>query len=445
MKLSDRRLAPKEFLARGPLPFVLAYVGLVLSPLALARLLGLEHANGQREFAVAAGMVALMLYLSAFFLTGRFGWANGKRGLDLTLKFHRRVVVVALIFALLHVATVIPFGMPDALLYAATPLLLILVTIVIAKSHTRIGMRYERWRLSHGVSAIIIAALLTTHAVIDGRYSVHPVLATYWVIVTVIAILSLFYVHQYVPFKAMKKPYKLVALTKEAHHQWTITVEPISGEAMRFAAGQYAFVSFGTSPFSDRAHPFSFCSSPTDLPRISFTIKESGDFTNSVGNLTIGSNVYLYGPYGHLSLDHHRGPEVSTTGYVLLASGVGFTPMMSLLREMRSRSETKPIKVFYACQEERDILYRDELKQMTSELDLELHLTLSNPSSGWKGESERIDADYLRRNLGAEDHSKNLYFICGSSKFIHGTVKSLEALNTIPVFNIRFEDFSAYA
>ena len=201
------------------------------------------------------------------------------------------------------------------------------------------------------------------------------------------------------------------------------------------------FVSFGNSPFSDRAHPFSFCSSAVDRPRISFTIKASGDFTNTVKNLKIGSNVYLYGPYGHLTLDHYHSQQRPASGFVMLASGVGFTPMMSLLRDLRMRKETRPIKVFYACQSETDLLYQEELREIKKELDLDLHITLSDPPDDWQGENAKIDSDYLKRNITYDGYDEYVYFVCGSAGFISSVVKGLEVFQTIPVFNIRFEDF----
>ncbi len=64
-------------------------------------------------------------------------------------------------------------------------------------------------------------------------------------------------------------------------------------EPMAFKAGQYAFVSFGSTPFEDRAHPFSFVSCEADLPQIAFTIKESGDLTNTVKDLKVGSKFLV--------------------------------------------------------------------------------------------------------------------------------------------------------
>ena len=188
------------FLMKGPLPFMLCYSLFVLSPLAITRLLAIEHGSGQREWAAGFGMVGMTIMLSAFFLSGRFGWVNGKAGLELILKFHRRIVMVALLFSIVHIVMVVPFGMPKNMLFVGVALLLLILNIILAKVHTRWKIKYEFWRLSHGVFAMIIIGMLCLHAINDGRYSAHTILQAYWLLITLLAIFSLFYVHQYLPF-----------------------------------------------------------------------------------------------------------------------------------------------------------------------------------------------------------------------------------------------------
>ena len=446
MKSTSKYTGFRFFLTlKGPLVFMSVYALAVLTPLILVRLLGLEHSDMRREFAVGSGMIALMLFLSSFMLSGRFKFVSNNPGLDLTLKFHRRVAVTAIIFAVIHSVMMVSHALPKYMALLGIPLLLILILIPLALNHSKLKLKYEYWRLSHGVAAMIIVASLTTHAVIEEGYSAHPVLATYWILLTSLAILSLFYVHNYLPLKESKRPYKIIDLKKEANKQWSVTIEPVGFEAINFEAGQYAFVSFGETPFKDRAHPFSISSCPSDRPKVSFTIKELGDFTNTIENLTLGSKVFLYGPYGYLSRNRRRGPnDTANKGLVLIAAGVGFTPMMSILREMYATNDQTPVKVYYACQQVEDILYAAELKVMSKTLNMELHYIISTPTDNWQGDKGRLDATYLKEHISFEYYNEYLYFICGTTGFIKSTVKGLENIGGIPALNVNFEDFSAY-
>ena len=431
--------------SKGPITFILSYALAVLMPLIITRLLGLEHDSIMKEFALGFGMVGLMFFLSSFWLSGRFKWITGKRGIDLTLKFHRRIVVFGLLFSVVHAVMILGTAMPKYFSLVVFAFFIILLQFFLAKKKAKLKLKYEYWRLSHGVLAMLLVVSLTAHAIIEGSYSAHPVLASYWIILTIAAVLSLFYVHNYLPYQESKRPYKVVELVEEANQQWRVTIEPDGFEAMNFEAGQYAFVSFGDSPFSDRAHPFSFSSCPSDRPKISFTIKELGDFTKTMSEIGIGSNVFLYGPYGHLTLNNRRGPKIQEKGIVLLAGGIGITPMISILREMSATSYQLPVKLFYACQNQNDLLYRDELLQLSEKLNMDLHLVVSEASDDWFEETGRIDENYLKTQINFSHYQEYIYFTCGTSGFVNSTVQGLEAVGGIPMFNIVFEDFSVYS
>lgn len=303
MKMTTSHANYRFILSKGgPRTFIFLYALATLMPLLIARSLGIEHESIKKEFAVGFGLIALMLFLSSFWLSGRFKWVAGKRGIDLTLRFHRRIVIVGLIFCLIHTVMILGSSMPDYFGLVIIQLLLIFSQFFMAKAKTKLKLKYEYWLLSHGVLAVLLIISLTAHAIIEGSYSAHPILASYWIMLTFCAILSLFYVHYYVSFKESRRPYRVVEKVEEAKHQWRITIEPKGFKALNFEAGQYAFVTFGDSPFSGQAHPFSFSSCPSERPKISFTIKELGDFTSTVKNIDIGSNVFLFGPYGHLTL-----------------------------------------------------------------------------------------------------------------------------------------------
>lgn len=432
-------------LTKGPAFFVLSYALVILLPLILIKILGVEGGNTNKELAAACGIIALMLLLSTFWLSGRFTWINGKRGIDLTLKFHRRVVIVAMVLILIHIVASLRSSMPDNLIFSGVLVLLIIGQIIMANIKSKINIKYEYWRLIHGVVASLLVVLIGQHAIAEGNYSANPIITAFWVICTLTSILSLFYVHLYVPFSTAKYPYTVVDMEEEANEQWRITIEPQGFTAMNFEAGQYAFVSFGQHPFSDRAHPFSFSSCPSDRPKISFTIKKVGDFTNTIDQISLGSKVFLYGPYGHLQLRDNRSADIEDKGIVLLAGGIGITPMISILREMKAKKDNKSVKLFYACRDESALVYKAELIELSKSLNMELHIILSQADESWQGEKGRIDSAYLQEKISFKGYEDYLYFTCGTTPFVNSIVQGLEQVEGISMFNIMFEDFSVYS
>src|SRR5690606_10052211 len=139
-------------------------------------------------------------------------------------------------------------------------------------------------------------------------------------------------------------------------------------------------------PFSLVEHPFSISSAPEDGPRVEFTIKESGDFTNRIGEVPIGTTAWLDGPHGNFTL---AGREA--TRLVLIGGGVGFAPVIGMLRSLRARQWPHPIDVIYGNRVAGQILYHDELEAIARVLDMRLHLVLSEPSAGWAGITGVLD------------------------------------------------------
>src|SRR6185295_17642988 len=100
------------------------------------------------------------------------------------------------------------------------------------------------------------------------------------------------------PLQMAMRPYRVVNVRPLGPLTWTVAVQPMGHGGMKFRAGQFAWLTFGPTPFSMQQHPFSFASSAMHPERIEFAIKELGDFTSTIQDLKIGERAYLEGPYG---------------------------------------------------------------------------------------------------------------------------------------------------
>tara|TARA_R110002110_G_scaffold181039_1_gene387165 strand:+ start:472 stop:651 length:180 start_codon:yes stop_codon:yes gene_type:complete len=54
--------------------------------------------------------------------------------------------------------------------------------------------------------------------------------------------------------------------------------------------------------FSLHENPFSISSAPAEGKQLQFVIKELGDFTNNVGQISVGTKAYIDGPHGNLTV-----------------------------------------------------------------------------------------------------------------------------------------------
>lgn len=423
----------------GPGTFVLLYLALVAAPLILARLTGTASGSAVRELGIGMGLAAFAIFLAEFWLGGRSAVRATRGGLDVYLWAHRSAGIGA--FALMS-GHILLLGDPPSPLGPLTAAAAGLVVIgLILKKRL---LRYELWRIMHGVAAALVAFGGLAHALRDGRYSGAPLLAAFWGVLALTAVGTLLWTH-FGPLRWRRAGrYAVVAVRPVARAQWTVELEPVDGRALDFYAGQYAFLAVEGAPFPTIGHPFSFSSAPSDRPRIAFTVSENGDFTGRIGTLQPGTIVRLDGPYGHLSPDHYRGPAERGRGLVLIGGGVGFAPLMSILREWRARGAREPVLAFYAVQTYEDILWADEINQLVRQHGATIRVVLSQPDPAWAGSTGRLDTEYLRHYLAVPGRDQYLYFICGSTRLNDAVLNSLAELRCASPHRVHVENFAVY-
>jgi predicted ferric reductase len=314
-----------------------------------------------------------------------------------------------------------------------------ILLVLMAVGRDRLPFRYEGWRLTHGVAAILIALFGTHHTLRVGTYSSDPLLASFWRLATAAAVLTMVYVYIAKPLLHLRRPFRLAANHKVADKMWELTLEPVGGRSLAYAAGQFAWVNFGHSPFALTEHPLSMSSAPVDEPRIAFTIKESGDFTNRIGEVPIGARCYIDGPHGNFIM---AGREAG--GVVFIAGGVGFAPVMGILRQLKAEGYAHPLRLIYGNRVETQILYRDEIDALSPPLDLKVHYVLSEPPAGWTGLKGELTPDILARcldpDVGDDGGDDWLYFVCGPPVMINAVERALLACG-VPKSRIIAERF----
>jgi predicted ferric reductase len=434
----------------SPAALIVLYIVIGLAPLLLAQIQGLPARNFWREFSSGLVMVGFAMMLVEFLLSGRFRPVSGKAGIDLTMRFHQLAALSILVFVLVHpFLYAVPRLSPnpgDALttlqrMFSSPGLRsgviawwLLILFVAAAIWRDRLPVRYEIWRASHGIGAALIAALSAHHTLRVGTYSGDPLLAGFWIVLTGVALASLVYVYAVKPLMQRGAPYRVVANDKVADRMWRVVVEPKRGTAFDFSSGQFAWANFGHSPFSLTEHPFSISSAPAARPQIEFTIKESGDFTDRIGDVPVGTTAYLDGPHGAFTLAG-RDPRP----LVCIAGGVGFAPIIGMLRQLRDEGWPHPVVLIYGNRVATQILFRDEIESIAETIDMKVHLVLSEPPEGWAGTTGELTLDILKRCLEPVDREAD-YFVCGPTPMMDSVERSLTALG-IPAARIVSERF----
>lgn len=423
------------------------YLLLVLVPL-LVLMLGERPRPGGFwwDFALALGYASLGMMGIQFALTARFKHATAPFGIDVIYYFHRYLATGAFMLLLAHIAILLlrypssiggwnpvtaPFHMGLGWLGLAA------FAVLIASSLWRKPLRieYDRWRRLHIVLAVVGTAAALGHVYGSGSYLASAADRALWLGLGAFWLGLAGYVRLWRPWRLSRRPWRVVDVRPECAGTWTLELEPAHGPVFAYQPGQFAWVSLRASPFAMREHPFSFSSTPTRPGRIAFTVKELGDFTGRIGDIRPGESAYVDGPYGSFGID--RQPDAP--GLVFIAGGVGIAPLISMLRALADRGDTRPKWLFYGNRVRDRIVFGAEIEAMAAAIGLRLVHVLLEPPPDWTGDTGFITRDVLARHLPA-DLAGLQFYVCGPSPMIRLAEAALGELG-VPLRRVHSEIF----
>ncbi len=385
------------------------------------------------EFSAALGFLALVIFGLQFALVARFERVSAPFGMDALIQYHRQIAFVALAFALVHPVLLFvedPAKLrllwfptaPNRARYAAGATVALLLVAGLSIFRKRLGLRYETWQLTHGLLAVALIGLALAHAVGVGFYTGRLWPWILWVAISAALVALLGWVRIVKPLLRLRRPWRVEEVRAERGSAWTLVLAPVGHAGFRFQPGQFGWLIVGRSPFALTQHPFSFSSSAEDSGRIAFTIKSRGDFTSTVRSIVPGTRAYVEGPYGMFTMERHEGP-----GFVLVAGGVGITPLISMMRTMADRRDTRPVTLVYGNRDWESVTFREELESLAARMTLKIVHVLEKPNDEWSGERGYITAELLRRHL-PDGRERMRYFVCGPPPMMDALEQSLVAV-----------------
>ena len=353
----------------GGAVWVIVYLLFILAPLFALQLGSLPPARGfWTEFAVALGYSGLAMMGLQFGLTARFRYVTAPWGEDVIYHFHRQISLIAVGLVFAHPVILVAVqpelrALPDAgevplgAVFALLSIAALFALVVMALWRTKLRIRYETWHLTHIVLAVVAVTGGLLHMVGWAYYLVDPWKRSLWIGLTIFWIGLLLYVRIVKPLFMLRRPYRVAEVRKERGDTTTLVMQPDGHPGFRFSPGQFAWLTLWASPFKITGHPFSFSSSAeVTNGRVEMSIRNLGDFTNAIPKVPVGQRVYLDGPYGAFTIGN------PADMHVLIAGGVGITPMMSMLRTLADRGDTRPVVLFYGSKDWESITFREELE-----------------------------------------------------------------------------------
>ena len=319
-----------------------------------------------------AAFAGIAMYGWSLILSGRYKFLdNWFRGLDKVYIAHRFFGTAAVGLLLLHplgntmdyvssqgTGTLIQhyFGFTGVatLLGRISLYGLVLVGLwsIFAKVKHETFIRVHRWL---GVLFIIGAV----HAFMSGPESVlanNPFMWWYVLILSIAAALTFIHFSLLGNFLHPYYKYRLVSVKQLPGEVIDFELDPVYRIA-DFKPGQFFYISFDELD-KDIYHPFSVASSKYDS-RLRFVIKQLGDHTTAMKDLTAGGKARVKGPYGGFTFNDKKHPK-----QLWLAGGIGVTPFMSKAHSLRFTNLSTHVKMFHFARNEAEAIDKEQLSMI---------------------------------------------------------------------------------
>jgi predicted ferric reductase len=327
-----------------------------------------------------------------------------------------------------HETSSLVLDYPDVLMATVAVLLLVAVGIASARAARR-KLRYETWHFIHLYTYLAIA-LAFSHQFATGADFVNNAKARWlWSALYIgVAVLLIWYRLLTPILAAFRHQFRVVDVRREGPDVVSVIVAGRHLDGLHAEAGQFFRWRFLTRDLWWAANPYSLSAAPRpDLLRI--TVKITGDHSAALLHLRPGVRVLVEGPYGAFTATRRTQRKV-----LLLAGGVGITPLRSLLETLRGRPGD--IDLIYRANTEADLVLRHEIDWIAQRRGIAVHYLLGPPRPGI---ADHLAAPQLRRLV--PDINERDVFLCGPEPMMAAARTGLRRAG-VPRRHIHHESFT---
>lgn len=313
-------------------------------------------------------------------------------------------------------------GMVEAVVGTALLILVGVTSAVIVRRR----LRYETWYAVH-MMAYLGIVLAWFHQIPTGNeLVVNPVAAAYW---TALYLVTLQLVVAFRVAQPLLRGWwhgmRVVEVIPEGPGVVSLRIAGRHLDWMDVHAGQFFLWRFLAPGMWRESHPFSLSAAP-QRGSLRVTVKELGDFTSRLAQITPGTRVMAEGPFGSFTSQARRHERA-----VLIAAGIGITPIRALLEEM-----TGDLTLIYRAASEDDLIFRPELDQLARR-GITVHYLVGDhrlPEN-----SHLLSAPHLRQLV--PDIANRDVYLCGPGPVMRSVQRTLRRLGVARA-SIHTDEFS---
>ncbi len=399
------------------------------------------------------GLVASDLLLLQVLLMARVPFVERAFGQDRLARWHRWTGFTSFNLMLAHIVLItlgyagtsqvgvlrelwnLIVTYPGMLLATAGTGLLILVVVTSLRAARR-RLRYESWHLLH-LYAYLGVGLALPHQLWTGADFISSRASTvfWWTLYAVSAGAVLIYRLCLPAIRSLRHRLVVSHVVPEGPKLTSIYLRGRDVHRLPVRAGQFFQWRFLDGPGWSRSHPYSLSAAPSgDLLRI--TVKDLGDGSARLASIKPGTKALIEGPYGRMTSETYTGGPV-----VLMACGIGVTPLLALLGELPYRPGEATL--IYRARNEREVAFKRELDWYAANRGVRVVYVFGRRAkrASWLPQSKAglNDRDALREIAPYVSHSH--VYVCGPQEWTEAARSAALAAGVYPE-NVHTEQFA---
>lgn len=221
---------------------------------------------------------------------------------------------------------------------------------------------------------------------------------------------------------------RVLRIKRQQHYLLLTLAHPDRRALPKARAGQHLLLYYHDSQGKPVSRAYSLASDchQRNYYQLAIKAEENGRLSQSIfQQLQQGDMLTTSYPKGHFVLHHSNKP------LVLIAAGVGITPMLAMAYQ--AIRQQRQVSLVYQCRDASQLLYHRLLQRLPG---LNYLPVLSQPDAGWAGKSGRIDMQYLLQLGGKDGH----YYCCASAAMTEQLAADFKAAK---IAHFSYELFSA--
>jgi ferredoxin-NADP reductase len=301
------------------------------------------------------------------------------------------------------------------------------MVVVTSIRAARRKLRYESWHLIH-LYAYLGVGLALPHQLWTGTDFIgSPVAIAYWWTLYAVSAGGILVYRIGLPaWRNWRHRLVVSHVTPEGPGLTSVYLTGRALDSLPARAGQFFQWRFLDGPGWTRSHPYSLSATPNGR-MLRITVKDLGDGSSGIASLRPGTKALIEGPYGKLTGETYTGGPV-----VLLACGIGVTPLLSLLGDLPYAPGQATL--IYRARNEAEVAFRTELEWFAAHRGVRIVYLLgpraNRPSWLPSQFADHADADALRQITShiADSH----VYVCGPDAWTEAARTAANAAGVQP-------------